>query len=218
MGDVYLYADETGDLDMSGSLGASRFFGFGTAVFVGGHGRQLWDGMELRCRLERRGVRLPAGLHAKNDSHTTRSEVFSLIGRQAPRFDTTFLLKAKADAEIRAEGPVRLYALAWYLHFTAIAQEISEPGDRLYVIVGSLQTSNKRGAIRQALEGVCKQVGQDREIVPCIWDAASAWGIQVAHYALWATQRLVEQGRDSPWFERCIKPTLRSVFRPWEQA
>ena len=113
-------------------------------------------------------------------------------------------------------GPVRLYKLAWFLHFKEIAQQVSEPGDRLYVIVGSLQTSSKRGAIRQALEDVCQEVGHDREIVPCIWDAATAWGIQVADYALWAAQRLIEQGRESAWFDRCIKPTLHSVFRPWE--
>jgi hypothetical protein len=216
--DIYVYADETGDLTMDAPKGASRYFGFGTAVFVGDHGRQLWEGLELRCRLERDGVQLPAGLHAKNDSRATWSEVFTLIRQQALRFDATLLLKERASASIKTEGPIALYRTAWFLHFRHVVQQISEPGDRLYVIAGSLQTSRKRDAIRLALKEVCAQVGTGRDIVPCIWDAASAWGIQVADYALWAVQRLVEQELESAWFERCIKPTLRSMLRPWEQA
>jgi len=96
-----MYADETGDLDMTGASGTSRYFGFGTAVFVDSHGQELWDGMRLRCHLEQQGIRLPGGMHAKNDSRATREEVFDLIRRQAPRFDTTFLLKSRAYPGVR---------------------------------------------------------------------------------------------------------------------
>jgi hypothetical protein len=83
MTDVFIYADETGDLDMTGARGTSTYFGFGTAVLLDDHGHQLWQGQQLRCALEAKGVRLPAGVHAKNDSHATRDEVFDLIRRQA---------------------------------------------------------------------------------------------------------------------------------------
>jgi hypothetical protein len=214
--DLFMYADETGDLDLAGTAGASRYFGFGTAVFTDGHGKELWEGLQLRCDLESRGVRLPRGFHAKNDSHATRSEVFALIQARRPRFDTTFLLKANAYRSIREAGPVRLYKVAWYLHFKEIARQVSQPGDRLFVIVGSLQTNNKRDAIRHALEDVCAQV-DDRTIVPCIWDAPSSWGIQVADYGLWAVQRKLE-GRACSWFDPCVKPGLRSIFTPWGRA
>lgn len=213
MADIFMYADETGDLDMTGSVGASQYFGFGTAVFAGDHGHHLWEGLELRCALEAKGVRLPRGFHAKNDSHTTRTQVFDLIRRQRPRLDTTFLLKANAYPTIKQAGQVRLYKMAWYLHFKEIARRVSNVGDRLFVIIGMLQTHNKRDAIRHALEDVCGQVG-GRTIVPCIWDAPSSWGIQVADYGLWAVQRKVE-GRDCPWFDACVRPTLRTTFMPW---
>jgi hypothetical protein len=216
MTDLYMYADETGDLDMTGSAGASRYFGFGTAVFSDGHGHQLWEGLQLRCALEARGVRLPRGFHAKNDSHATRTEVFDLIRRQGPRFDTTFLLKANAYDRIKRQGPVSLYKMAWFLHFKEVSRQVSRSGDRLYVIIGMLQTNNKRDAIRHALEDVCAQVG-DREIVPCIWDAPSSWGIQVADYGLWAVQRRLE-GRPCSWFDTCVSPTLESTFTPWGMA
>lgn len=217
MPDVFMYADETGDLDMAGKPGTSTYFGFGTAVFPDEHGRQLWEGMRLRCHLERSGLALPGGLHAKNDSHSTRDEVFDLVRRQAPRFDTTFLLKSSAYDSVKAAGPVRLYKLAWYLHFKEVVRQISRPGDCVYVIVASLKTHNKRSAIRGALEDVCQQSANDREIVPCIWDASSSWGIQVADYALWATQRVMEQ-RECTWYGSSVEPTLRSVFTPWGRA
>ncbi|EDY62050.2 conserved hypothetical protein [Streptomyces pristinaespiralis ATCC 25486] len=215
--EIYMYADETGDLDMSGSPGASRYFGFGTAVFEGDHGHSLWEGLQLRCQLERRGVSLPQGLHAKNDSHATRSEVFELIESQAPRFDTTFLAKQNAYPYVRAAGPMRLYKLAWYLHFKEIVQRVSSPGDTVYVIAASLTTNKKEGSARHALADVCQQSATDREIVLCVWNAATSWGVQVADYALWATQRVLED-RKCPWYTSSIEPTLKSTFKPWGLA
>lgn len=95
-----------------------------------------------------------------------------------------------------------------------IAPRVTAPGDTLYVIAGSLQTHNKRDAIRHALEDVCQQIAHDRIIVPCIWDAQTSWGIQVADYALWATQRVLE-GRRCSWFEPCVEPWLKTMFTPW---
>ncbi|HIZ37287.1 MAG TPA: hypothetical protein H9815_16040 [Candidatus Ruania gallistercoris] len=82
------------------------------------------------------------------------------------------------------------------------------------MIAGHLQTNAKRAATYQAVQAICSQIAIDRTVVPCVWDAPSSWGIQVADYALWSTQRIL-LGRMSPWHTRCIEPTLRSVFKPW---
>lgn len=216
MSEIYMYADETGNLDMSGSRGASTYFGFGTAVFNRDHGKELWEGLRLRCHLEQRGIRLPKGLHAVNDSAQTRNEVFQLIGQQQPRLDTTFLYKQAAYDNVKKRGPAYLYKMAWYLHFKEIARRVTRPGDTLYVIAGSLQTHNKRDAIRHALEDVCEQVARERTIVPCIWDAQTSWGIQVADYALWAVQRVLNDQKCT-WFEPCVEPSLKTQFMPWGQ-
>lgn len=213
MADVYLYADETGDLDLRGSFGASRYFGMGTAVFRSDSGEGLWEGLKLRCHLESQGVRLPRGFHAKNDSRATRTEVFEVIRRLRPRFDTTFLLKSKASKSVMNGGQVDLYRTACYLHVKRVADLVTRPGDRLFVTVGSLQTHNKRDAMRHALEDACSAIG-GRTIVPCIWDAPSSWGLQVADYGLWATHRVLES-RECPWFATCVGPTLRTVRAPW---
>jgi hypothetical protein len=129
-------------------------------------------------------VRLPRGFHAKNDSRATRADVFAVIRQLRPRFDTTFLLKAKASKSVVDGGQVHLYRTACYLHVKHVADLVTRPGDRLFVIVGSLQTHNKRDAMRHALEDACSAVG-GRTIVLCIWDAPSSWGLQVADYGLW---------------------------------
>lgn len=85
---VYIYADETGDL---GYGSKAPYFGVGTATFNGNHASALWEGFELRTRLEANGVSLQKGLHAKNDAPRTRAEVFATLARQEFRLDTTFL-------------------------------------------------------------------------------------------------------------------------------
>lgn len=217
MADIYMYADETGDLDWSGSPKASSYFGFGTAVFVGAHGKEMWEGMQLRCSLERRGVRVPRGLHAVYDSHATRSEVYALVQAQAPRIDTTFLAKTNAYPSVKAKGPMYLYKMAWFLHFKEIARQVTSPADTLYVIAATLGTHKRASQAHAALADVCAQSALGRSIVLCQWDASSSWGVQVADYALWAVQRDLE-GRASPWLASCVQPTLHSKFLPWGMA
>ena len=146
MGELYVYADETGSLEFEGQGSAKRYFGFGTATFGGDHRDQIWEGLQLRCHLEASGVSVPKGLHAKDDSRRTRAQVFEVIRTQAPRFDTTFLAKSNAYGYVRTAGPVRLYKLAWFLHMKYVVPRISSPDDTIYVIVGKLQTHNKRGS------------------------------------------------------------------------
>lgn len=197
-----MYADETGDLDMSGSPGASTYFGFGTATFVGQHGAEIWDGFELRARLTQRGLHLPKGLHAVYDTPATRNEVFGVIAQQNVRFDTTFLRKGNAYQSIKNAGQLYLYKLAWFLHFKYVVEQVTAPGD------------TQTGSARAALQDVCGQFSYNRTIVLCVWDAATSWGVQVADYGLWATQRVVE-GRSCPWFDPVVKPRLASKFAPW---
>lgn len=215
MTDVYVYVDETGDLDFSGNPRASSRFGLGSAVFRGPHGAALAAGLELRCRLEAEGLSLPRGFHAKDDSHRTRDEVFGLIRGQAPRFDVTFLDKEHAYPRVREASVTYRYKLAVYLHLKWLILQVAPVDGTVFVILGSLQTAGKREAVRAAVAGVCAQVDLPlARVVPCIWDAPSSWGIQVADYALWATQREAD-GRQCSWFEPCVKPTLASVFHPW---
>lgn len=211
--DHYLYLDETGTLDFEDRPG-ERFFGVGTAHFAGNHAESLWQGQQLRCELEARGIRLQKGLHAKNDSASTRIDVYGLIEQQAPRFDATMLCKSNAYPRVQAAGKVRLYKMALWLHLKHVIYQVSVQGDRVFVVIGHLQTSNRRDAIRNAVADVCAQVGYSREVIPCIWDAPTSWGIQVADYLLWRTQRQIE-GKTVPAYTDQVDRIMQPTFTPW---
>ena len=217
MATVYVYADETGNLDYGAKAGASEYFGFGTAVFRDDHPAALWAGMSLRARLaagegERPGVGLPKGFHAVNDTPATRAAMFAEIVDQAPRFDFTYLLKRNARDYVKAAGEMRLYKMAWFLHFKYLAAKVSVKGDTLIVVVATLGTKARQREAELALKDVCEQMG--RKFVLCIWDASTSWGIQVADYGLWAGQRDLE-GRTGTWFADYVEPLTASSFTPW---
>lgn len=215
---IYLYADETGNLDYEGTPnpkggGASIYFGFGTATFsTNDHGDDLLEGLHLRAKCSKAGMALPKGFHACDDSNKTRSEMYAAIQKQSPRFDTTFLYKSNAYRHVKAAGPMRLYKIAWFLHLKEIALQVSEPNDELFVVVSEFGTKGTRRAAFEAVHDVCQQI--DRDITLCVWTAQSAWGLQVADYGLWAVQRNLE-GKRCTWYEPCIAPSLATLFTPW---
>jgi hypothetical protein len=211
--DHYLYLDETGTLDFESRPGEA-FFGVGTAHFAGDHRDAIWAGHQLRVGLEAKGIRLPKGLHAKNDSHATRMDVYAELAGQAVRFDATMLKEAAAYPHVKAAGKVRLYKMAVWLHLKHVVGEVTAAGDRVFVIAGHLQTSSHREAIRHAVADVCAQLTYSCHVVPCIWEASSSWGIQAADYALWRIQRVTE-GKAVPAYADVITAKVQSTFCPW---
>lgn len=222
MADVYLYLDETGDLDVSGKAKASPYFGLGSAMFVGEHAQQVWEGMRLRLNLEAENLRLPDGMHAYKDKPTVRHRVLNLIARHRPRIDVTLLKKDRAYPSVQAKmrnNKFYIYQYAWYVHFRYLARfiiprHLEHESDRAYIVVATLGTGEQKEAARQAIESVCKQFPKLNMTV-CIWDNKTAWGLQVADYALWTTHRRVRDGR-CKYYHR-IHPLIKTVYRPWER-
>ena len=64
MPDVFMYANETANLDYQEHQGASTYFCVGTAAFSGNHGEALGGGLALRADLAAAGVKLRRGFHA----------------------------------------------------------------------------------------------------------------------------------------------------------
>ncbi|MGY2005298.1 hypothetical protein [Blastococcus sp. SYSU DS1024] len=167
MADVYMYVDETGNLDLTGGPGASPYFGIGTAVFSGDHAQSLWEGAELRFEMERAGHNMPRGFHAVEDNRHAKEQVFDLIRKQGPRFDSTFLEKSRAYPRVIQSGEVYFYKLAWFQHFKYVAPQITSAGDRLHVVAATLGTAARKTAVRAALEDVVAQVMWHREVTLC---------------------------------------------------
>lgn len=110
------------------------------------HRDAVWEGHQLRVGLEAKGIKLPRGLHAKNDSHPTRGDVYATLAAQV-RFDASLLKKSAAYPNARAAGKVRLFKMAIWLHLKHVIPLVSATGDRIFVIAGHLQTSGHRDAI-----------------------------------------------------------------------
>ncbi|MER6993072.1 DUF3800 domain-containing protein [Saccharopolyspora hirsuta] len=214
MADVFMYADETGNLDYQQHEGASRYFGIATAV-IRDHGKALNEALLLRAELHARGVGLKKGFfHATDDSHPTRKEVFSLIAEQGWRLDATMLDKHKAYDRVRKAGEVYLYKMAWYLHFKYVAPIVAAKGDRLFVVAATLGTNARKKAFESALHDVCQVQGpHGRDVHLCHWPAPTSWGLQVADYAAWAVQRKMEKGKEQYW--SMIVDSLQTCFEPW---
>ena len=213
MTDHYLYLDETGTLDFESRPGEA-FFGVGTAHFAGDHRDAIWAGHQLRIELEAKGVKLPKGLHAKNDSHPTRQQTCETLAVQSVRFDATLLKKDAAYDRVKTAGKVRLYKTAVWLHLKYVIPTVSAHSDRVFVIAGNLQTGSHREAIRHAVDDVCAQLESPREVVPIIWESPSSWGLQAADYALWRVQRIAES-KNVPGYTALLEDKTESVFYLW---
>lgn len=213
MAEIYVFADETGDLGYNSEKG-SKYFGFGTATYRDDSPPNFTGAFQMRCKLEAKGISLKEGFHATQDRWEIRNEVFNFIKLERPRFDFTFLEKSKAYPAVRAQGDLHLYGLAWGMHFRTIAKQIAEPRDTIYSVMSDIKTKSKKREIEGVLKSVAEDV-VDRRIVPIIWNSRSAWGLQVADYGLWEAQRKVNSEKVE-WWDECIKPHHQSFFFPWK--
>lgn len=209
MTDYFIYLDESGTLDFlePANETESPFFGFGSAMFLGEHRDAIWQGHLLRAALEAKKVNLPHGFHAKNDSWATREAVLKLISTQPLRFDATFLYKANAFPYVQSRGKSRLYKIALFLHLQRVCSQFKAE-DRLYVVLATFSAASFKDAAKEAIEDIANQMVPT--IIPCVWDAKTAWGIQVADYLLWATHRIT-QGRALKNYSTYVEPLIASV-------
>ena len=213
MANIYVFADETGDLGYNSEKG-SKYFGFGTATYSADNSPNFREAFKLRCELEARGISIKEGFHATHDRWAIRDEIFRLIATESPRFDLTFLNKTNAYSYVRARGDLHLYGLAWGMHFRTIAQQVASAEDVIYCVMGDIQTKAKKREIESVVREIAEQV-PDRKIVPIIWNSKSSWGLQVADYGLWEAQRRLNNEK-TEWWGSCIQPLHQSFFLPWK--
>jgi hypothetical protein len=212
MAEIYVFADETGDLGYSSPSG-SQFFGFGTATYFEDNLPNFGKAFNFRCQLERQGFSMQEGFHAKQDRWMIRNHIFQLIKEEPVRFDFTFLNKANAYDDVKSRGALWLYKYAWFLHFREVARQIAGPQDVIYSVMSDIQTSAKKREVRSAIQDVAAQL-PDRTVIPIIWNSRSSWGLQVADYGLWEAQRNLN-GEKSEWWESAIRDKHVTFFRPW---
>lgn len=188
--DVYVFADEAGNFDFSSHRGASKYFTIASITLtdcsIGG------ELLELRRDLAWRGKHLTEVFHATDDPQSVRDEVFAIIAAADFRIDATLLEKSKAYDYLRSE--MRLYKLAWFLHFKHVAPQIVNTQDRLLVVAAGFGVKRQRADFRDAVHDVVNQVSKCRSHQVAAWPANHDPCLQIADYCTWAIQRKWERG------------------------
>jgi Protein of unknown function (DUF3800) len=185
---VYLFGDEAGNFDFSSHPSASRYF---ILVTVTMSGWQSGDRVQaLRRRLAWRGVHLGSVLHASEDPQAVRDEVFATLGQCDFLIDATVIEKASVPVGMR--GAQQLYGYAWREHFSRIAGEVAQEGDRLLAIASDLGTRKRRGAFHVAVDEAVRASARCPHRV-AFWPNMSEPCLVVADYCTWAIQRRWER-------------------------
>jgi hypothetical protein len=77
------------------------------------------------------------------------------------------------------------------------------------VVATHISMDAEREAVIYAVAVVCSQVAWRRTVVAHIWKPPTSAGLQVADYALWATQRKIVQGKQCSWYDNVVHPNER---------
>jgi len=199
MGRLYLFADETGNLDLSGHQGSTRWFGVGTMLLDDASADRLRAAMHgLRLSMAWQRFGLDSEVHASEDSWPVRSAVLSVLALHAGRVDVSLLDKREATSEWADD--VALYRTVWREHLARVIPSTCRPVDELLVVAARIGTKRRRRLFREAVEqslAACASHLAWSEVA--VWTSASDPCLWAADYCVWAVGRKWETGDGGPY-------------------
>jgi hypothetical protein len=191
MAQVYVFADESGNLDFSKKSGASRYFVLTT---ITAPSCEVGDALlRLRREMAWAGKNLNSEFHATSDEQATRDAVFATLTKFEFRVDATILEKDRVLPVYRKTAH-QFYFHAWYEHFRTLAPEIVTRGDQLLVLSASLGTKQTRSLFFEAVSSPVSWLVPSVNHRTAHWSATSDPCLQAADYCCWAIQRKWETG------------------------
>jgi hypothetical protein len=207
---IHVFGDEGGDLTFAPpGNGISRYFMIGTITLESCElGNHLLD---LRRELAWKGIQLDR-FHATSDKQRVRDRVFAGLAVADFRFDVTILDKRKTFGYLRAD-PLRFYKTAWWLHLKYVAPQIVGPLDELLVVASSLQISNKKRLVHEAVADVVDQVSPTVVFHTAFAASMSDPCLQLADYMTWAVQRKYESS-DTRSYD-LVMHKIATEFQPY---
>ena len=204
---TYIYADESGNFDLSLGAGATRCFLL-TTVVIHDHSIES-ELLELRRELASGGVELKSGFHATTDKQRVRDRVFNILGRHEFRVDSTIVGKRKAKPQIRSTD-MRFYKQTWFHHRGYVASRVVSSSDELLVMAASIGNRREQNAYLSEVRDVLSQTSPANAMKAEMWDANSDPCLQVADYCSRAIQRKWERS-DTRSYE-LIQDKIASQF------
>ena len=209
---LYIYGDETGNLDFSNREEASQYFIL-TTVTVDDHAVEN-SLMQLRREIvweSWEDVRLPNSFHASNDNKHVRRRVFDLLTQHTFRVDVTLLEKRKANPSIRVTD-AQFYGTAWYYHLTGLVPALAPESEELLVIAASIGNNDMRSNFNSVVEAIASAVAPATVVKSDMWSASTAPLLQVADYCAWAIQRKWERSPGDTEAYDLIRGKIASEF------
>jgi hypothetical protein len=186
MSRIYIFGDESGNLDFRKAQGASRYFIVSTITLSDCDiGNEVLD---MKRRLHWDGYPVRDYFHAVEDRQTVRNSFFSLLANHDFRVDATLLDKPKTVPSL-ARDDMRFYKQAWYLHLKHLLPRVAVANDEVFLIAASIGTKSRKTAAYTALRDVISQVAYAQKYEVAFCPAYSDPCLQVADYCCWAIQR-----------------------------
>lgn len=181
---VYLFVDESGDLELS-PKGTKHFILASVCTDDCGLGDRL---LRLRRDLMLQGADLPNGFHATSDKQRARDAVFQVLLTEDFRVDATIFEKPKAHPSLR-DDVVKFYKNAWFFHVKYVVPRVTRAEDQLVVVGASITLNKKKTLAAEAIADVVGTTAGSLPFTTASWTAASDPCLQVADYCSWALFR-----------------------------
>jgi hypothetical protein len=202
---VYLFFDESGNLDFSNNGTPHYIFGCLTTRDPASLLRPLAD---YRYELLGEGVEIEA-FHATSDRQVVRNRVFDIIaGTAGLDFDCVIIEKRKVNPSLYDEA--RFYPqFANYL-LRYVFRRYTDPNEWIVVITDRLPMKRKREAVEKAFKTYIKQNLGSRPFSIVHHSSAGHSCLQAADYCTWAIYKKWHDRELRPY--NVIKPMIRSEF------
>ncbi len=205
--DVYLFLDESGNLDFSSS--GTRFFVLTCVTMTRPFkiNAQLeeykYDCLEWGMGQE--------GFHCAEDNAHVRSKVFGIIAANLDEIlvDSLIVEKSKTGPALRDDSRFYPEMLGYLLRY--VLEKLPDQVDEVTIITDTIPLQRKRQAVEKAIKKTLSKMlptGPRYRILH--HGSRSHYGLQVADYCSWAIYRRWE-AKDSRWF-MLIRPAVRSQF------
>ncbi len=177
---VYLFFDESGNLDFSAN--GSRHFCFGaltlrdpgplSAALTRLRYGYLEQGLELHC------------FHAAEDRQVVRDGGFATL-REVGGFDFDVLVVDKRLTPAELRDPYEFYAHLGYVLVDSVLTRFRDDGEPVVVITDTLPLQRDRKALAKAF----RQSLRNRAFTILHHASAAHAGLQAVDYCTWAVQR-----------------------------
>lgn len=210
---LYVFGDESGNLDFSRRPGATRFYLLATVTYSDTLiERRL---VELQRELALNGLGLESPFHATEDLQVVRDAVFEVLRGADIRIDVTLFDKPKTQPHLQHDHE-RFYKTLWYMHMKHVAPRISLEKDEMLVVAASVGTKKRRKATREGIVDVMRQSTPNLKFEVAFWPAASDPGLWIADYVAWAIYRKWESNDQRSY--DLIKNKIHTEFDCFRQS